>query len=371
MSSATPKPMQPVWTTTDIFLAILTVLTLGFLFPALWASRRGHSAWVLLAILLGSLAMYRTHTMWLAITWGAAMGIARGMAPKTPSMDAFTADTLPKVDDTILKSATVQPTWKFYLGKFTTAQNLTQQRDWMAGRLRGHWDSYQEFQELVDGISERASSTDAEVQLLNVDDCTLREARKGPRITQRTGTSGGRPYIGTKVGPALIGVSGKSKFESTSVTGPVEDILTDIDEGQVIVTTRTISFIGEKFTRNAKFSDIAAWHGEDSFIRIGARNRQNVWVAEFASQPSMWAVAAVLAASDDFDKRVLDQSSKQSAEEIKTAIDAAIKAHNEEFKRAYLEAYEQLEQSNDQLRLLHAQFPTKVADPGPRQVPQI
>jgi len=371
MSSASPKPINQAWTATDIFLLVMSILSLGVLLPAFVASRRGHSAWVLFAILLGALAMYRTHTMWLAITWGFAMGIALKMEQKIPTLDAFTAETLPAVDDTAIKNAVVQPTWKFYFGKSSTAQNLTQQRDWMAERLRAHWASYESFQDLVSDLSERASSTDAEVELLNVDGCTLREARKGPRVTTRTGTSGGRPYIGTKVGPALIGVSGKSNFSSTSVTEPVEDLLTDIDNGQVVVTTRTISFIGEKFTRNAKFSDVAAWHGEDTFIRIGARNRQNVWIADFSEQSDMWAVAAVLSAAEHVDKRILDQSSKLPAADIKTALDSAFDAHNKEFSRAYLEAYDQFEDTNDQLRLLHAQFPTKVPDPGPRQVPQV
>lgn len=214
---------------------------------------------------------------------------------------------------------------------------------------------------------EFSTDTDAEITLYTSDDCTLAEPRKGPTVTERETSTGIRPFVGTKVGPFLVGGAGPQKSHSTSVTTKGEDVVTEVDSGHVVVTTRGVSFVGDKYTRHSEFKTIIANEGDGNRLTISDSKRTTVWTIIFPDDASMWIVAALIDAATSLSERRLDTSGKATVEDVKKTIDENQKAILKQLTDAYQDAYEQFEAVNDQLREYHRVYPNQVVDPGPRK----
>ena len=253
----------------------------------------------------------------------------------------------------------------YYLRDAGNVRTLQSARDAKLSTIARWTDEYNTYHSHLKDLVTLGENEAAEVNLYTVKGCTLIEPRKGPRITERTSTSGGRLLIGTKVGPVFLGKSGASQGRSTSVTNPVQDQLTQVDTGQVTVTTRGISFIGEMFTRHAEFAKMTAWKGEEDRITIAASNRQSVWIVDFASEGDMWMAGVLIDAAEKLGDRRLDTSKKETAEKLQSVLTSSTEAQEIELLRAFADAYKDLEATNVRLREFHQKYPAKVADPGP------
>lgn len=238
-------------------------------------------------------------------------------------------------------------------------------RDGLAAFYRDMKLFHEQFPELILG-----DDPDAELTIFTVASCDLFEPRKGPTVTRRETTSGGRPFVGTKVGPLFVGGSGRSTSQSTSVSTPPEDIVQIVDSGNLVVTSRSVSFVGSKYTRHSDFKTLIAVQGEDAHMTFADSKKDTIWGISFSDRVDMWIVNALYSAADDLSDRRLDTSGKATSEEVSRALTKAESESSKLLQEFYLSAYEQFTAVNSQLREYHRVFPSQVADPGSNAAPQ-
>jgi len=259
--------------------------------------------------------------------------------------------------------------WITYLFRDSSrVKELQQTRNAMIENLQQYHKEYDLFYQHLETIGKLAEREDAEVQLITFSNCDLFEPQKGNRVTQRETQSGGRPFIGTKVGPVFIGGSGRSTSHSTSTSYQMPDHLGQIDNGQFVVSTRALSFIGALHARTVKYTNIVASPGEGRHITIASSTRQTVSVVEFPHPADMWITCVLVDSAEKFSARRLDTSGKVTADELNREYLDQVEAQEIEIERAFNSAYEELEEINKQLRYFAASYPTRVIDPGPPAV---
>jgi hypothetical protein len=107
----------------------------------------------------------------------------------------------------------------------------------------------------------------------------------------KTGTVG----IGTKLGPVGVGLAAskgetRGTINSSSVTKAGKDEMTKIDEGDLILSTDSISFAGQQFSRSVNFQDLLNWHTLNNEILVSSKNSEKNWLVALNSN----AVASAL-----------------------------------------------------------------------------
>ena len=151
------------------------------------------------------------------------------------------------------------------------------------------------FQTLLDSFPDFSAVTDNEEQILVIEGVSLVEPRKGPRVTESTSRSSGRPFIGIPVGGVLLGASGRSSSKSRSVSTQGADELTLVEsDGRFIASTQGIAYVGEMFNRKADYSAIIDWTGEGFQLRISAKGKGTNWIVIFSRPADMWAAGTIL-----------------------------------------------------------------------------
>lgn len=217
------------------------------------------------------------------------------------------------------------------------------------------------FQSLLTELPDFNAVTDNEEQLLAIEGVSLVEPRKGPRVTESTSRSSGRPFIGLPVGGVFVGASGRSSSKSKSVSTQGADELTLVEaDGRFIASTQGIAYVGEMFNRKADYSAIIDWTGEGFQLRISASSKGTNWIVIFARPADMWVAGTLLDAVDEIPSRVLDTSSKATATEIAVAIAESIKAQEEKFAEARVVAETDVAAIVTQIELLRKQYPSWV-----------
>ena len=222
------------------------------------------------------------------------------------------------------------------------------------------------YRELVAMLPDPATLNDVESKLISLSGCILAEVRQGPRVTQRTGTSGGRGLLGTRIGPVYVGGMSSASNNSTSVSYPGVEALTQIDTGNVTVTTEQVTFIGEKYTRTIEFDKIADFTAEADWIRFASTSSEKVWTVGFERQAEMWIVVILMQIALSLRGNIIDLSGKATSEEIIAAFQKILADQEAEMARALTEVIDEIEKSNVELRKFHEIYPTRVADPGPK-----
>ena len=222
------------------------------------------------------------------------------------------------------------------------------------------------YRDLVAGLPDPATITDIETKLASLSGCILAEVRQGPRVTQRTGQSGSRALLGTRVGPFYIGGMSGASNSSTSVSYPGVEALTQIDTGGISVTTEQVTFIGEKYTRTIEFKKLADFTAEGDWIRFASTSAQKVWTVGFERPAEMWIVVILIQIALSLRGHTIDLSGKATSEEIVAAFKKVLADQETEMARALTEVIDEIEKSNVELRKLHEQYPDKVQDPGPK-----
>jgi len=359
-------------------LMVLAILSLGyFLGPFIASARRAvKTSAYLITLILGMwiIAHFHLGTQGI-ITFGATVTV----------LSLFTKQVVPPAIETSIEhqlQTVVDPNSSFKLpdadasGNALTyflkakAQVDALQKAQVARRdgLATFYSDMQAFSNQFPELS-LVDDTDAEVTIFEVENCDLFEPRKGPTVTQRETISGGRPFVGTKVGPIFVGGSGRSKSHSTSVSAPAEDVVQIVDSGNLVVTSRSISFVGSKYTRHSDFKTLIAVQGEDAHMTFADSNKTTIWGISFSDRVDMWIVNAVYSAADDLSDRRLDTSGKATMEEVTRAVTKAADETKEMLKDFYLSAFTQFEAVNTQLREYHRVYPNQVSDPGSSQKP--
>ena len=273
--------------------------------------------------------------------------------PTTPAPAAVTPDEM--------SAASKKSAWSFFLSGRVKRNRmnlaLAQHRTYET-RLT---EEMAHFQTLLADFPDFNGATDNEEQLLVIDGVTLVEPRKGPRVTQSTSRSSGRPFIGMPIGGVFVGASGRSSSKSTSVSTQGADELTLVEEGgRFIASTQGIAYVGEMFNRKADYSKIIDWTGEGFQLRISATGRGTNWIVIFARPADMWAVGTLLDAADEIPARALDTSGKATPGEIASAVAASIAVQNEKFAEAKSIAETDIAAIQSQLELLRKQYPSRV-----------
>ncbi|NBV90417.1 MAG: hypothetical protein EBR84_03310, partial [Actinobacteria bacterium] len=133
--------------------------------------------------------------------------------------------------------------------------------------------------------------------------------------------------------------------------------------GTLIVTTRSISFVGEKYTRHVDFKTLISAQGEYEHMTFADSKKSEVWGAIFASRVDMWIVNALIGAADELSDRKLDTSGKASVEEINAALKKAFDETVTMLGDYYKTAFEEFEAVNEQLREFHRVYPNQVPEP--------
>jgi hypothetical protein len=273
--------------------------------------------------------------------------------PTTPAPAAVTPETL--------AAATKQSGLSFFFkGRAKQAVlelMLAQHRTYQA-RLD---EELAHYQQILSEFPDFNGATDNEEQLLVIDGVSLVEPRKGPRVTESTSRSSGRPFIGVPVGGVFVGASGRSSSKSTSVSTPAVDELTIVEEaGRFIASSQGIAYVGEMFNRKADYSAIIDWTGEGFQLRISASNKGTNWIVIFSRPADMWAAGTLLDAADEIPARALDTSGKATASEIAAAVAASIAVQNEKFAEAREIAQRDVAAIQSHIELLRKQYPSWV-----------
>ena len=140
--------------------------------------------------------------------------------------------------------------------------------------------------------------------LFKIHDVRLYESRVGASITSTSGslqaqTKTGTVGIGTKLGPVGVGL-GASKGEtrgtinSSSVTRSGKDEMTKIDEGDLILSTDSIAFAGQQFSRSVNFEDLLNYQVSRNEILISSKNSDKNWLVALNSDAVTSALGKII-----------------------------------------------------------------------------
>lgn len=309
------------------------------------------------------LTFAQNYGWWKWLIWLLAILIFRSwtLVPKLDPADLPTMPAPAAATHEEISSAAKKSMWSFFLSGRVQKNRMTlalaQHRTYET-RLK---EEMAHFQTLLAEFPDFNAATDNEEQLLIIEGVTLVEPRKGPRVTQSTSRSSGRPFIGVPIGGVFVGASGRSSSKSTSVSTPAVDELTLIEEdGRFIASTQGIAYVGEMFNRKVDYSKIIDWTGEGFQLRISGSGRGTNWIVIFARPADMWAAGTLLDAADEIPARALDTSGKATASEIAAAVAASILVQNEKFAEAKTIAENDISAIQSQLDLLRKQYPSRV-----------
>ena len=273
--------------------------------------------------------------------------------PTTPAPTAVTAEEL--------SGAKPQSAWSYFLkgrAKQSQMELALAQHHTYQTRLT---EEMEHFQSLLSSFPDFNSVTDNEEQVLVIEGVSLVEPRKGPRVTESTSRSAGRPFIGIPVGGVFLGASGRSSSKSKSISTQGVDELTLVEsDGRFIASTQGIAYVGEMFNRKVDYSKIIDWTGEGFQLRISASGKGTNWIVIFSRPADMWAAGTLLDAADEIPARALDTSGKATAPEIATAVAESIKVQMDKFAEAEAVAEADVAAIQSQLELLRKQYPSRI-----------
>lgn len=334
-SSATRKP----WYARPTFWFLIVV---GWLITIPLADAFGSWVWFALVVVLVAID-------------------ARNSGSKGKSTDLPTTPAPPAVAPEELNAAKPQSVFSYLFGgwsKHSKMQLALEQHHNYQTRLT---EEMTHFQTLLDSFPDFNAVTDNEEQFLVIEGVALVEPRKGPRVTESTSRSAGRPFIGIPVGGVFLGASGRSSSKSRSVSTQGPDELTLIESnGRFIASTQGIAYVGEMFNRKADYSAIIDWTGEGFQLRISASGKGTNWIVIFSRPADMWAAGTLLDAVDEIPARSLDTSGKATSSEIATAIAESIQLQKEKFAEAQEIAARDIAAIESQIELLRKQYPSWV-----------
>ena len=140
--------------------------------------------------------------------------------------------------------------------------------------------------------------------VFKISDVRLYESRVGASITSTSGTmqaqtKTGTVGIGTKLGPVGVGLAAskgetRGTINSSSVTRAGKDEMTKIDEGDLILSTDSIAFAGQQFSRSVNFEDLLNWQVIRNEILISSRNSEKNWLVAVNSDAVASALGQVI-----------------------------------------------------------------------------
>ena len=140
--------------------------------------------------------------------------------------------------------------------------------------------------------------------VFKISDVRLYESRVGASITSTSGTmqaqtKTGTVGIGTKLGPVGVGLAAskgetRGTINSSSVTHAGKDEMTKIDEGDLILSTDSIAFAGQQFSRSVNFEDLLNWQVIRNEILISSRNSEKNWLVAVNSDAVASALGQVI-----------------------------------------------------------------------------
>ena len=140
--------------------------------------------------------------------------------------------------------------------------------------------------------------------VFKISDVRLYESRVGASITSTSGTmqaqtKTGTVGIGTKLGPVGVGLAAskgetRGTINSSSVTRAGKDEMTKIDEGDLILSTDSIAFAGQQFSRSVNFEDLLNWQVLRNEILISSRNSEKNWLVAVNSDAVASALGQVI-----------------------------------------------------------------------------
>ncbi|CAB4975501.1 unannotated protein [freshwater metagenome] len=194
----------------------------------------------------------------------------------------------------------------------------------------------------LDNSSKSAASN---TTIFNLHGVTLREVREGTRTTETKGDFSGNMRSGTvgigigRVGLAATSGMMKGKTRSTSVSFPAPELITNIDEGKVVVQNSLIAFAGGKYSRSAKYTDLISWGYSGNQISFSVLGGDKVWILGFSNYSDAELVGSVLTIAEEASDHVLSKNdlktlSKNVTDEISQLKDE--KAKFEIIKSDYL-----------------------------------
>ena len=140
--------------------------------------------------------------------------------------------------------------------------------------------------------------------VFKISDVRLYESRVGASVTSTSGTlqaqtKTGTVGIGTKLGPVGVGLAAskgetRGTINSSSVTRAGKDEMTKIDEGDLILSTDSIAFAGQQFSRSVNFEDLLNWQVLRNEILISSRNSEKNWLVAVNSDAVASALGQVI-----------------------------------------------------------------------------
>jgi hypothetical protein len=140
--------------------------------------------------------------------------------------------------------------------------------------------------------------------LFKIPGVRLYESRVGASSTSTSGTlqaqtKTGTVAIGTKLGPVGVGLGAsqgetKGTTKSHSVTTAGKDRMTKIDEGDLILSTDSIAFAGQQFSRSVNFEDLLNWQVFKKEIVISSKNSEKNWRVDLNSHAVTSALVEII-----------------------------------------------------------------------------
>ena len=165
--------------------------------------------------------------------------------------------------------------------------------------------SFQAFAEGVERIEEELFERQVVISFENV---KLVEAREGARVTNTSGTFQGKTRAGTvginvgRVGLAATSAKTRGSISTASISAPIEEEMTTIDIGQVVLEKSLLTYVGEKYSRSTTYSNIINWKIGGKIISISVIGGDKNWQLAFGEEADAIFVDSLLRSIKDSKK---------------------------------------------------------------------
>ena len=165
--------------------------------------------------------------------------------------------------------------------------------------------SFQTFAEGVERVEEELFERQV---VISFEIVKLVEAREGARVTNTSGTFQGKTRAGTvginvgRVGLAATSAKTRGSINTTSISAPIEEEMTTIDTGQVVLEKSLLTYVGEKYSRSTTYSNIIGWKTGGNIISISVIGGDKNWQLAFGEESDAIFVDSLLRSIEESKK---------------------------------------------------------------------
>ena len=201
------------------------------------------------------------------------------------------------------------------LGRVNNATFFRAKKRWMdeSGQFVHSAASVLSFQAFAEGVERVEEELFERQVVISFENVKLVEAREGARVTNTSGTFQGKTRAGTvginvgRVGLAATSAKTRGRISTTSISAPIEEEMTTIDTGKVVLEKSLLTYVGEKYSRSTAYSNIISWKTGGNIISISAIGGEKNWQLAFGEESDAMFVNSLLRSIEGSKKGTVDK----------------------------------------------------------------